>query len=140
MERLDRVHIDADIIHGHDDARARRGFTEMQTRAIAALIGLDINGAAFDVDMFRRGLDVELEHGRRDPQTNVTDDDPLITGKIAWAHLKELPDYYDRLSSSACGRTGNQQTDAIGNDLNEAFGRGDDREPAPSNTPASRWA
>ena len=69
----------------------------MQSRAIAALIGLDLNGAAFDVDMFRRGLDVELEHGRHDPQTNVTDDDPLITGKIAWAHLKELPDYYDRL-------------------------------------------
>jgi hypothetical protein len=97
MERLDRAHIDADVIYDHDDARAPRGFTEMQTRAIAALIGLDIKGAAFDVDMFRRGLDVELEHGRRDPQTNVTDDDPLITGKIAWAHLKELPDYYDRL-------------------------------------------
>jgi hypothetical protein len=94
---LDRVDIDADVIYAHDDSRARRGFTEMQTRAIAALIGLDINGAAFDVDMFRRGLDVELEHGRRDPQTNVTDDDPLITGKIAWAHLKEHPDYYDRL-------------------------------------------
>jgi hypothetical protein len=98
MERSDRAHIDAEVIHTHDDdARARRGFTEMQTRAIAALIGLDINRAAFDVDMFRRGLDVELEHGRRDPQTNVTDDDPLITGKIAWAHLKERPDYYDRL-------------------------------------------
>jgi Protein of unknown function (DUF5661) len=97
MERSDRAHIGADVIHTHDDARARRGFTEMQTRAIAALIGLDLNGAAFDVDMFRRGLDVELEHGRHDPQTNVTDDDPLITGKIAWAHLKELPDYYDRL-------------------------------------------
>ena len=97
MERLDRSDIDADVIYDHDDARARRGFTEMQTRAIAALIGLDLNGAAFDVDMFRRGLDVELEHGRHDPQTNVTDDDPLITGKIAWAHLKELPDYYDRL-------------------------------------------
>jgi hypothetical protein len=93
MERLDRAHIDADVM----DACPRRGFTEMQTRAIAALIGLDIRGAAFDVDMFRRGLDVELEHGRRDPQTNVTDDDPLITGKIAWAHLKERPDYYDRL-------------------------------------------
>jgi hypothetical protein len=93
----DRCDTDADIVPDHDDARARRGFTEMQTRAIAALIGLDINGAAFDVDMFRRGLDVELEHGRRDPQTNVTDDDPFITGKIAWAHLKELPDYYDRL-------------------------------------------
>jgi hypothetical protein len=97
MERLDRSDIDADVIHDHDGARARRGFTEMQTRAIAALIGLDLNGAAFAVDTFRRGLDVELEHGRRDPQTNVTDDDPLITGKIAWAHLKELPDYYDRL-------------------------------------------
>jgi hypothetical protein len=97
MERLDRSDIDANVIHDHDDIRDRRGFTEMQTRAIAALIGLDINHAAFDVDMFRRGLDVELEHGRHDPQTNVTDDDPLITGKIAWAHLKELPDYYDRL-------------------------------------------
>ncbi len=97
MERLNRSDIDANVIHDHDDARARRGFTEMQSRAIAALIGLDLNGAAFDVDMFRRGLDVELEHGRHDPQTNVTDDDPLITGKIAWAHLKELPDYYDRL-------------------------------------------
>ena len=97
MERLDRSDIDADVIYDHDDARARRGFAEMQTRAIAALIGLDINRAAFDVDMFRRGSDVELEHGRRDPQTNVTDDDPLITGKIAWAHLKELPDCYDHL-------------------------------------------
>jgi hypothetical protein len=97
MELLDRSETDPDVIHDHDDARARRGFTEMQARAIAALIGLDINHAAFDVDMFRRGLDVELEHGRRDPQTNVTDDDPLITGKIAWAHLKELPDYNDRL-------------------------------------------
>ena len=99
MECFDRAHIDADVIHAHDDAHARRGFTEMQTRAIAALIGLDLNGAAFDVDMFRCGLDVELEHGRYDPQTNVTDDDPLITGKIAWAHLKELPDYYDRLEN-----------------------------------------
>ena len=99
MELLDRSETDPDVIHGHDDARARRGFTEMQARAIAALIGLDLNGAAFDVNMFRRGLDVELEHGRRDPQTNVTDDDPLITGKIAWAHLKELPDYYTRLAA-----------------------------------------
>ena len=98
MERSDRAYFDAGVIDTHDDdARARRGFTEMQARAVAALIGLDLNDAPFDVDMFRRGLDVELEHGRRDPQTNVTDDDPLITGKIAWAHLKELPDYYDRL-------------------------------------------
>lgn len=44
------------------------------------------------------GLDVELEHGARDPETNVTGDDELTTGKIAWAHLKELPDYYTRLA------------------------------------------
>ena len=42
-------------------------------------------------------MDIELEHGLRDSSTNVTDDDPLITGKIALAHLNEFPDYYDRL-------------------------------------------
>jgi hypothetical protein len=42
-------------------------------------------------------MDVELEHGKRDPHTNVTDDDPLTTGKIALAHLNEFPDYYTRL-------------------------------------------
>ena len=51
----------------------------------------------FDVEQFRMGMDVELEHGLRDQHTNVTDDDPLTTGKIALAHLNEFPDYYDRL-------------------------------------------
>ena len=51
----------------------------------------------FSVEQFRHGLDVELEHGLVDSNTNVTDDDPLITGKIAMAHLNEFPDYYDRL-------------------------------------------
>jgi hypothetical protein len=50
-----------------------------------------------DPEEFRLGLEVELEHGSRDPQTNVTNDDPVLTGKIAWAHLKEFPDYYTRL-------------------------------------------
>jgi hypothetical protein len=58
---------------------------------------LDIDWSKFDVEQFRRGLDVELEHGTRDQHTNVTDDDPLITGKIALAHLNEFPDYYTRL-------------------------------------------
>jgi len=44
------------------------------------------------------GLEVELEHGARDPETNVTHDDPLLTGKIALAHLNEFPDYYTRLA------------------------------------------
>ncbi|MGE5610905.1 MAG: DUF5661 family protein [Bacillota bacterium] len=50
-----------------------------------------------DLDQFRRGLEVELEHGARDPETNVTNDDLVLTGKVAWAHLKEFPDYYTRL-------------------------------------------
>lgn len=44
------------------------------------------------------GLDVELEHGIRNPITNVTDNDPILTGKITLAHLHEFPDYYTRLS------------------------------------------
>jgi len=53
----------------------------------------------FSIDQFRRGMDVELEHGLHDSETNVTNDDPLMTGKIAFAHLKEFPDYYDRLEA-----------------------------------------
>jgi Protein of unknown function (DUF5661) len=77
----------------------RRGFSELQATAVAEEIGLDLDRAVFDVDAFRRGMDVELEHGLRDPETDVTGDDPLVTGKIAWAHLKEFPDYYDRLAT-----------------------------------------
>ena len=75
----------------------RHGFNEEQALAAAAEIGLDLTAAPFDVDQLRRGMEVELEHGRRDLQTDVTDDDPLMTARIAWAHLKEFPDYYDRL-------------------------------------------
>jgi Protein of unknown function (DUF5661) len=58
---------------------------------------LKIDWTKVDLEQFRRGLEVELEHGARDPETNVTNDDLTITGKIAWAHLKEFPDYYTRL-------------------------------------------
>ncbi len=58
---------------------------------------LRIDWSKFDVEQFRRGMDVELEHGLRDINTNVSNDDPLITGKIALAHLNEFPDYYTRL-------------------------------------------
>lgn len=59
--------------------------------------GLGIDWGDFGIEQFRQGLEVELEHGRRDAGTNVTDDDARLTGKIAWAHLKEFPDYYTRL-------------------------------------------
>lgn len=70
-------------------------FTTEEARKIGDELGID--WARFDVDQFRRGMDVELEHGLRDPETNVTGNDPILTGKIAYAHLKEFPDYYDRL-------------------------------------------
>jgi Protein of unknown function (DUF5661) len=42
-------------------------------------------------------MDVEFEHGSHDPQTDVTHDDPIVTGKIGLAHMKEFPDHYERL-------------------------------------------
>ncbi len=58
---------------------------------------LNISWSKFDVEQFRMGMDVELEHGLISPSTNVTDNDPIMTGKIALAHLNEFPDYYTRL-------------------------------------------
>jgi hypothetical protein len=60
--------------------------------------GLGIDWKRFDVEQFRMGLDVELEHGLHDPTTDVTHNDPVMTGKIALAHLNEFPDYYSRLA------------------------------------------
>ncbi len=74
------------------------GFSEDEARAIGEAIGIDWAASRFDVAQFRRGLEVELEHGRRDPATNVTDDDEATTGRIARAHLNEFPDYYSRLA------------------------------------------
>jgi hypothetical protein len=70
-------------------------FSTEDARRIGEKLG--IRWDKFDVDQFRRGLDVELEHGSRDKDTNVTDDDAITTGKITLAHLNEFPDYYDRL-------------------------------------------
>jgi len=70
-------------------------FTVQEAKAVGD--ELEIKWDKFDVDQFRRGMDVELEHGTRDPLTNVTNDDPIMTGKIALAHLNEFSDYYDRL-------------------------------------------
>lgn len=70
-------------------------FTTQEAQKIGKALG--VNWENFDVEQFRKGMDVELEHGKRNANTNVTDDDPLATGKIALAHLNELPDYYTRL-------------------------------------------
>ena len=72
-------------------------FTIDEAGRIGTEIGIDWDTSPFDVNQFRAGLEVELEHGSRDPQTNVSESDPIVTGKIALAHLKEFPDYYTRL-------------------------------------------
>lgn len=73
----------------------KRQFSAQEARAVGTQLGLD--WTKIDLEQFRRGLEVELEHGAIDPETNVTGDDLVLTGKIAWAHLKEIQDYYTRL-------------------------------------------
>jgi Protein of unknown function (DUF5661) len=75
----------------------RTSFTVEEAKRIGAEIGIDWASAPFDLEQFRAGMNVELEHGRQDPATNVSDDDPTVTAKIALAHLNEFPDYYTRL-------------------------------------------
>jgi hypothetical protein len=69
--------------------------TSEEARRVGDEIGVD--WSRFDLEQFRLGMDVEFEHGSHDPQTDVTHDDPIVTGKIALAHMKEFPDYYERL-------------------------------------------
>ena len=76
----------------------RKTFTQDEAREVGETIGIDWASAPFDVEQFRMGMDVELEHGTHDLQTNVTDSDSIVTGKIALAHLKEFADYYTRLA------------------------------------------
>jgi hypothetical protein len=78
-------------------AEKRTSFDSDDARRIGEQIGIDWKTAPFDVEQFRMGMDVELEHGLHDSNTNVTDNDPTVTAKIALAHLNEFPDYYTRL-------------------------------------------
>ena len=84
---------------------SKKHFTNEEAKQIGEKLGID--WSKFDVDQYRMGLDVELEHGLVDPHTNVTNDDPIITGKIALAHLNEFSDYYirlDRMEKEAEGK------------------------------------
>jgi hypothetical protein len=74
----------------------KKSFTTEEAKEVGERIGID--WTKFDVEQFKMGMDVELEHGKVDPSTNVTNDSPITTGKIALAHLNELSDYYTRLA------------------------------------------
>lgn len=73
----------------------KKTFTTEEAERIGAAVGIDFSVIA--IEEFRLGLAVELEHGAHDAETDVTGDDEQVTAKIAWAHLKEIPDYYTRL-------------------------------------------
>jgi Protein of unknown function (DUF5661) len=77
------------------DMTEHRRTTSEEAKRVGDEIGVD--WSRFDLEQFRAGMDVEFEHGAHDAQTDVTGDDPIITGKIALAHMKEFPDYYERL-------------------------------------------
>lgn len=77
---------------------AHASFDTAEALEVGTTLGIDFDAEPFTLDEFRNGMNVELEHGQRDPETNVTGDDPVITGKIALAHLREMPDYYVRLA------------------------------------------
>ena len=74
---------------------SKKQFTTEKAREIGDKLNID--WSRFDIEQFRMGLDVELEHGLVSPSTDVTGDDPILTGKIALAHLNEFADYYTRL-------------------------------------------
>ena len=76
----------------------RTRFETDEAFSAAQELGIDFSKEPFDLEELRMGMDVELEHGRRDPVTDVTEDDPVMTAKIALAHLREMPDYYERLA------------------------------------------
>ena len=84
---------------------SRKLFTASEAKQIGEALGID--WSKFEVEQYRMGLDVELEHGKVDPHTNVTDDDPMMTGKIGLAHLNEFPDYYTRLDKMEKEAEGN---------------------------------
>ncbi len=97
----------------------RKVFTIDEARLVGQEIGIDWAASPFDVDQFRIGMNVELEHGLHDTFTNVSDDDPHVTGKIALAHLNEFPDYYTRLEQmeeQAKRDWARQTRDSLGDD------------------------
>lgn len=72
-------------------------FSIDEAKEIAQNLNIDFSKEKFDLNQYWIGINVELEHGTKFPETNVTNNDPLLSGKIALAHLWEFPDYYDRL-------------------------------------------
>ena len=87
--------------------------SEEEAKSLGEKIGINWDEEDFDVEQLQMGYDVELEHGTKlGDGTDVTNDDPEATAQIVWAHLKELPDYYDRLAKMEGAGKENLQKEA----------------------------
>jgi len=73
----------------------KKHFTKEQAKEIGEKLG--VKWDKFGVEEFTKGMNIELEHGTINENTNVTNDDSLLTGKITLAHLNEIRDYNTRL-------------------------------------------
>ena len=69
--------------------------SEVEASTILKIV--NVQGMDIPLEAFRKGLEVELEHGTRFEDANVTNNHPVLTGKIVLAHLKETMDYYERI-------------------------------------------
>jgi hypothetical protein len=86
-----------EYVQGRKDAGEKKLFTLAEAERIGNELGIPWD--RFGVEQFRMGLNHELEHGRRDAATDVTHDEPTVTGKLVLAHLNEIPDYYTQLAA-----------------------------------------
>jgi APA family basic amino acid/polyamine antiporter len=77
----------------------KTNIAQAEAAEVAGILRIDFAAVDFDLDQFHQGMRVELQHGTGDPDTNITNDDLVTTGKIALAHLNEIPDYYTRLAA-----------------------------------------
>jgi hypothetical protein len=99
-QKIDYEKRSFDIMPRYDQSIApapKKNFNTEEALSIAKY--LNVNLDKYDVEQFRIGLNVELEHGRVNEFTDITNDDPILTGKITLAHLNEFPDYYKRLTN-----------------------------------------
>jgi len=80
-----------------DNKKPRKEFTELEAREVAVKLGIDWASVDYHLEDFLEGMNVELEHGTVDMNTNITNDDALMTAKIALAHLNEGGEYYEKL-------------------------------------------
>jgi hypothetical protein len=97
-----------EYVQGRKDAGERKLFTLAEAEQIGSDLGIPWD--RFGIEQFRMGLNHELEHGRRDAATDVTHDEPMVTGKLALAHLNEIPDYYTQLTAMERGAERTQST------------------------------